>query len=190
MSGSNKRVISKIRWASLCDRPDCIPLARPKGAKAAGLRYERLFAKQFPEALHGQWFEYEDANGHGYCQPDVILSLLPRCLVVFESKYTLTAEAFAQLEGLYLPVVRAAFKAPAVGVVVTRNLVPVGERVKGVWERIKGVGEGVSTLEEAIRQAQSGFGIPVLHWVGQNFRSNPLHNKPSLPFQIKYPTNL
>lgn len=176
-SPSDVRLVSGVKWASLCDRPSCIPAPRSqKGAKGAGLRYERLFAKQFPTALHGQWFEYMDREGRGFCQPDLIASFLPTCLVVFEVKYTLCDEAFLQLNNLYLPVVRAAMAAPVVGIVVARNLTRTSAAV-------------VASVEDAMRQDD----IPVLHWVGQNvckYRTHPLKCKPMVEHQFAYPARM
>lgn len=174
----DRNFVEGVKWAALIERPSCIPLPRSqKGAKAAGLRYERLFAKQFPQALHGQWFEYEDKFGHGYCQPDLIVSLLPKCLVVFEVKYTLTLEAFLQLNHLYLPVVQAAMNAPVIGIVVARNLTETDVEV-------------AATLDYAIAVALTSPGhIPVLHWVGQSVacQTHILHCKPTDPVQFASP---
>lgn len=169
--------ITNLTSASLIERPECIPLpSHPRGARAAGLRYERLFAKQFPQALHGPWFSYEDKSGFGYCQPDLILSLLPKCLVVFEVKYTLTDDAFFQLRDLYLPVVKKAMAATCVGVVVAKNLIP---NLSVVTPRLE------DAVSAAIKRGDEG--IPVLHWVGQQIRTHPLLDKGYPPFQLKYP---
>lgn len=182
MLGSQNRGIRRVvgvKWASIVERPDSIPLPKPsqiRGAKAAGLRYERLFARQFPQSLHGQWFEYEDRSGHGYCQPDLIVSFLPRCLMVFEVKYTLNAEAFLQLNDLYLPVVKVAMNAPVFGCVVARNLVPSSGMV-------------VSDLGDAVSWAIKNGDVPVLHWVGQNVcATHPLKIKfPPPDWQMAFP---
>src|SRR6516162_4935511 len=119
------RVIEGLKWAHpLESKPDIIPTSRPRGAKAAGLRFERAFAKQLPSALHGQWFEFEDLHGHGSCQTDIIYSLLPLYLVVIEIKYTLVPGAHSKLLNLYLPVVSLALSRPSVGVVAVKNLDP------------------------------------------------------------------
>lgn len=173
--------VSQVRWASLCERPSCIPVQKPsqvRGAKAAGLRYERLFAKQFPQSLHGQWFEYEDRDGHGYCQPDLIVSLLPKCIIVFEVKYTLTPEAYLQLTQLYLPVVQAAMSAPVIGCIVVRNL--ASSIASGFFV--------TADLDAAIEKAM--FEIPVLHWIGQSVVRHPHHLKfkpQDSAFQSRFP---
>lgn len=177
----DNRFVSGVRWASLCERPSCIPApVSQKGAKAAGLRYERLFAKQFPQALHGQWFEYEDRYGRGYCQTDLIESLLPECIIVFEVKYTLTREAFLQLQELYLPIVQAAMNAPVIGIVVARNLIETDIEI-------------AATLDYAVAVALTSPGyIPILHWVGQFVRqTHPLKIKEQVqPFQMRFPARV
>lgn len=173
------RSAEAVRWASLIERPNCIPMSKHRGAKAAGLRYERAFAKQFPQSLHGQWFEYEDKHGLAYCQPDLIVSLLPICLIVFEVKYTLTDEAFHQLNHLYLPVVQAAMEAPVFGVAVCKNLVPIRTRFTTT-----------SSFEDAVNQSKAGSAV-VLHWVGQSMsHTHPLTRKPKPPFQMQFPQRI
>jgi hypothetical protein len=145
------RVVQGLEAARACERPACIPKGKPRGAKAAGLRYERALAKALPPGwLHGQWFEFWDANGHGYCQPDFIL-VEPGRVLVLEAKYTWVLEAHAQLMQLYAPVLRAVFKRPVIGVVVCKRLVP-------------GARAAYTTLEEAIRWPVVGGAV--LHWIG------------------------
>ena len=147
------RAISGLRWARPIDRPNIIPVGRPRGAKAAGLRYERALAEALPSALHGQWFEFEDANGHGYCQTDFILSFLPRYVVVLECKYIVTTEAVQQLLHLYLPIAREVY-GMARGVIVAKKLVP------GFCRNAFG------DLESAISAADV-MATPVWHWLGR-----------------------
>lgn len=145
------REVSGLQWAVPCARPGCIPRSRPRGAKAAGLRYERELAKALPQAKHGQWWEFRDARGRGFCQTDLLLPLGTGTLVL-EAKYTWTPEGHSQLERLYLPVVRKAGHSWAVGVVVCRALLPSTPR-----EAICG------SLGEAYSRA--ALGLPaVLHW--------------------------
>lgn len=118
------RRIVGLKWARECERPKCIPKGRPRGRKAAGLRYERQLAKALPEAKHGQWFEFEDVNGRGYCQTDLLLHLGGWGIAILECKYTWTLEAQRQLDLLYRPVVERAFMLPVRCVVVCKVLVP------------------------------------------------------------------
>jgi hypothetical protein len=165
------RQIDGLKWAHpLSERPDCIPTSRPRGAKAAGLRFERAFAKHLPSALHGTWFEFEDRNGHGYCQTDLIYSLLPRFLAIIEIKYTLVPGAFSKLTNFYIPIVAAALDRPAAGVVVVKNLDPRYRR-----------GRIYTDLELAARDAHANHYPTLLQWVGQAVVRSPssVRAKPS-----------
>jgi hypothetical protein len=146
-----KRRVLGLRWAKTCERPRSIPVGRPRGAKAAGIRYERAIAQELRGARRGQWFEFEDLNGPGYCQVDFLLPWAHQTAVL-EAKYTWTGDGHRELEWLYVPVVEAAGFACPVGIVISRRLVPqMGARVAG-------------TLEEAFEGAKCG--PSVLHWIG------------------------
>ena len=99
------RKIVGLEWA----RP--LPLAAlpPKRrggtpAQREGLAYEAKVAKALPHGLSGVWFEFEDANGYGRCQPDLLL-LKPSGVQIVEVKLTYTLAAWEQLFFLYKPVV-------------------------------------------------------------------------------------
>src|SRR5215475_908738 len=114
---------ANILWARPIKRPSFIPQSHPRGAKAAGLRYERRFAK-FLEPLgcvHSQWFEFEDQSGIRYCQTDIIYPVSRRLFAVLEVKYTLTDRAYDQLLDLYGPVVEAAYATPVGLITVYKN---------------------------------------------------------------------
>lgn len=159
------RAIVGLEWAEpLPRRPACIPESRPKGVKALGLRYERKAAAEINKALHGslvrgQWFEFVDANGHGYCQTDAfIYDIRTDSYVVFEFKLTEVAEARSQLKNLYLPVVAAAwpqFQHPR-GIVVARHLTRETD-TKLVYD----------SLFRAVSEPLAGV-IPTLHWIGRS----------------------
>lgn len=143
------RRLCGLKWARQIERPGGIPKGRPRGAKAAGVRYERALAAALPEAHHGLWWEYLDDNGMGFCQTDLLL-LGPDCALVLECKYTWTEEAWEQLEHLYLPVVARALDCPTYGVQVCKTL--RGETSDVCW-----------TLEEALAIALEGR-RPSMHW--------------------------
>jgi hypothetical protein len=122
-----KRIIVGLKWAKrLSAKPSCIPTSRPRGIKAYGARYERDFAKWsgLARSARGVWFEFEDKNGHGYCQVDFLLDSH-----VLELKHTWTEDGHVELEKLYLPVVEAATGRAHKGLVVTKKLVP---NMKGI----------------------------------------------------------
>jgi hypothetical protein len=153
------RVVEGLRWARPCARPACIPHGRPRGVKALGVSYERrvgaaVVARLGPASVRsGQWFEFEDANGHGWCQVDV-LARLGDLVAVLECKLADVAGAQGQLRELYLPVVALATRRPVVGVVVVRHL-----------ERGAQVPRVCTSLREALTCAA---GAPsVLHWIGK-----------------------
>lgn len=116
------RYIRGLTYAHECKRPSSIPVGRPRGAKARGLAYERALHVNVG-GIRGQWFEYEDANGRGYCQTDVLIGH-EGMAVVMECKYTWTLDGHLALAKLYLPVVAMALKRPVCGLVVCKKLIP------------------------------------------------------------------
>lgn len=148
------RSVRGLKWARSCERPSFVHNGPKRGVKRQGIRYENAFAgalsAEFPQAKHGQWWEFEDDNGRGFCQTDVLLTG-PQAAVVFECKLSLVAEAFVQLSDLYLPVVQRALALPASGIVVTRHL------RRGSGAPI------VAQLSEALLIAPTE--IPILHWL-------------------------
>ncbi len=137
-----------------------MPVARPRGTKRMGLKYERDFGKalqqKYPGAvLLGQWFYFGDSNGTGYCQPDVIVKF-PHEVVIFECKLTDTLQGRSQLSKLYFPVVGQAYSLPVRGIVVTRHL-----------SQETNTEETTDLLSEALdcaRSAGDRYLIPTLHW--------------------------
>ncbi len=148
-----KRAVRGFLEAKECERPKCIPLGRPRGAKAEGLRYERALLKAIgPSARGGCWFSFSDSEGQGFCQTDILL-LKKDVVYVLECKLSWTEEAEQSLRRLYLPIVQAVFGRPARGIVCCENLrrgMPWTTRVVG-------------SLDEAIASAAWPGGV-VLHW--------------------------
>jgi hypothetical protein len=155
-----KRVVEGLKWAREVAKPSGIPIGRPRGTKAFGIRYEKAVGAELPTFVRGQWFEFEDANGRGFCQTDFIRVQRDR-VVVLELKHTWVEEGQEELEGLYLPVVQAAFDRKAVGIVVCRRLVPNMPNVI-----ISG------GLDEAIRLAEGNGKATVWHCLGSAVRSS------------------
>lgn len=131
-----------------------MPIGRPKGAKAAGVRYEKALAGMLPSFAHGQWWQYQETSGGkwSYCQTDLI-GRVGEIAVVLESKYTWTEEAWKQLDRLYIPVVRAALRREVVGIQVCKVL----REARGLV---------TSDLNEAIALAMAGAVPVTLHWAG------------------------
>ena len=109
-------------------------LANPpklKGMKGKGIAYEKHVGrrlKRWQESnelygeLHlGQWFSFWDDNGHGYCQPDILI-VRSDLVFILECKLSYTNFAWEQLAKLYQPVVELTFERPAVLVQVCKNL--------------------------------------------------------------------
>lgn len=128
------RVIDGLRWAQMPKHkpPGCLGVSkRLRGAKAEGRRFENNVVKmlkaweqvgQLPANLQaGQWFEFEDKHGHGYCQPDILLYDREK-IVILECKLTQTDVAFEQMEELYVPVLQRAFGLEVFTVQVCKNL--------------------------------------------------------------------
>lgn len=173
------RQISGLVWAKLlATRPRSIPQSRPRAkAKQAGLRYERAVALAIGGCVHGQWWEFCDRNGHGYCQTDVTIDT-GKLLVVLESKYTWTPDAYVQLEGLYLPVLRHHFNS-------SRHV--IGFQITKVLKDLRGC-RVARSFDEACRMSMSGERV-VLHWLGVGNLWPPQPNR-ALSHQIPVDTSL
>ena len=148
------RVIRHLSWALPCDRPRCIPNGRPRGIKKQGILYERALAAELGgDWKHGQWFEYEDANGHGYCQVDFLRRTVD-ATVVLEAKLSWLLEAHQQINQLYAPVLEYVWGVPVVGVVVAKRL------TSGMTAAI------AHNLPTALEAARSVRAV-ALHWPGK-----------------------
>lgn len=146
------REVQGLRWVRALEaRPGCIPKGRPRGAKRAGVKFEDALAREWPEALHGIWWEYEDSQGRGFAQTDLLWKL-PSQVIIGEAKLTWRKEAYVQLRRLYFPLVWAAFGLPVGGVVICRNVTQDTPRAEVVGE-----------LPVALDRARGGSMIPTLH---------------------------
>lgn len=157
MSDSHRQIYGLQSAAALLEKPACIPQGRPRGAKAAGIRFEKSVFEALPGGIRGQWFQYEDVNGTGYCQPDIIYPFLPDFFAIIEVKYTLVPGAHQKLSQLYIPVAEKALKCPCAGVVIVKNLDPRYRRGK--------------IYTDLATAAEIAFhrGFPTLvQWAGQN----------------------
>jgi hypothetical protein len=145
------RIIKDLRWARVAPEQRKAGRTPSRGAKAAGIRYERALAKALPQALPGLWWEFEDYKGWGTCQTDLVLRVHDQ-IFVLEAKYTWTESAWPQLENLYLPVLGMATEMPVWGIQVCKNLTPC---VRGMVCR---------KLHEALESAANGH-MTTLHWI-------------------------
>ncbi len=105
-----RKIEGPIKWAKLSEtkhfgrRP-----TKVKNAISYGLRYEKAFGEYIKGHYSGvhvhPWIEFEDDNGYGLCQPDVVL-LDP--FIIFECKARFSyRQAYRELRTLYGPVVVA-----------------------------------------------------------------------------------
>lgn len=150
------RHISGLLWAKHCARPSSIPQGRPRGVKLLGLQYEASVARAIPGAKAGQWFEFADVNGLGWCQPDVLLAPWPGGpIVVVECKLSDVPESITQISALYRPVVCSALGRPVFGLRIAKYLRPDSGQV------VRSLGEAFAVWERA------PLALPLLHWSGR-----------------------
>jgi hypothetical protein len=141
------RHVQDLIWAERAEASPW-PRTRSSGAKALGLQYERKVAKRLLRAEHNPWFRFQDRNGLGYCSPDFLWKT-DRFRIVMECKLQDALEAWEQLEGLYLPVLREVFPEPIIPVVMVKYASQGGNFVESVTEAIQGVASK-----------------PAVHWIG------------------------
>jgi hypothetical protein len=157
----HRRVEGLIWGVPLGARPDCIPVSRPRGAKALGVKYEKALAGALPGWKHGQWFQFKDINGYGYCQVDLMIEL-EACVIVLEAKHTWVASGHRQITELYKPVLEKVYKKPVIGILVCKNL--TGQTPQGGI--VGGLGEALSRVEK--------IGPVVWQWLGRGAVSWPV----------------
>jgi hypothetical protein len=170
------RPADTIYWARPINRPGFIPVARPKGAKAVGLRYERAFAKYLAPmgCIHGQWFEFEDKSGIRYCQTDLIYPISKWLFALMEVKYTLVDRAYDQLLDLYGPVVEAAYNTRVGLVAVFKN--SREDLSKSAYFR---------DIHSACQWSVDTGGVGLLRWVGQPIIQAPNKRLDSILEEIR-----
>lgn len=152
----HRSIVEPLLVARPCQAPFASPRAG-KGARGEGIRYERSLARALPGAKHGQWFEFQDRNGLGKCQPDFLLDH-GQFVVVLECKYTWVPEGHSQIDLLYRPIVERLLGKPVRGIVVCKRLVPEVLRPGG--PRIAG------SYKEAVDLAAAVDNKVVWHWLG------------------------
>lgn len=150
------RVIKGLKWARLDEIGPGFGVSRPRGAKRAGIKYEKDLADAFHgKAAHGKWIKFEDQNGIGFAQPDILFPFNVELFIV-ESKYTWVPEASTQISLLYKPLLEYIYSSNKIcGIVACKVITQFGATRQVVC----------SNMEQAINLSRNGQ-IPVLHWLG------------------------
>lgn len=142
------RRIKGLQEVELCENPFG-KSPRQSGARALGLRFQRVVERALPAALHGQWLRFRDSNGLGYAQPDILAvqsQTLPSIcrgqtlfqkiafppLLLIECKLTDTSAADGQMADLYRPLLSALWPGPIHQIVVVKYLSPATSRSRVV----------------------------------------------------------
>jgi len=151
------RIIQNLQWAKKLDRrPDCLPPVKHlRGSRRVGLKFEADLTRNLPGAIHGQWFQYCDSVGTGFCQPDILLFHLNGTIAVLECKLSQQDSAFQQLQS-YKMVVGRAFQRKVIGIQVTKNLRPYQCNI---------IPKICNNLPDALKCAVSQEFV-LLHWLG------------------------
>lgn len=114
--------LTAAEWS---DRPD---FARSSGRTASqrkGLRYERKIEEDLKELYGdslkcGPWIKFTDRRGTGYAQPDFIVDLPDRVLII-ECKLTYKPKAKDKLRRVYARLIRMLNSKPRLCVQVCRG---------------------------------------------------------------------
>lgn len=126
------RELVDLEWARLVDPPSLYKKPpKLKGVKAKGRTYERTVGRRLKDRcasgelpaqlVSGQWFNFCDANGYGYCQTDYYL-ICEGFIILLECKLTQTDFAETQMRKLYEPILRKVYGLPVVVVQVFKNI--------------------------------------------------------------------
>lgn len=101
------RVIENLQTAVYSASPFPKRKRIGRGAKAAGLRYEKCVGEELARrgltVVRGPWIKFHDINGQGFAQPDFIIQDSETHWAILEVKLSQTKTAFEQLFSLYLP---------------------------------------------------------------------------------------
>ena len=109
-----------------------------KSYLAKGIRYERKVVKWYKSAcpkranvLADQWFEFEDQEGYGCAQVD-LLHVLDDRVLVFEIKYGAFERVGDELSNLYIPLASSYFDRPCIAIHIFQNTKPYVNEYPGV----------------------------------------------------------
>lgn len=125
-----------LKWARLLEgKPPFITEHAPPSDQyqAEGLHFESLVVQylegRFENTKHGPWFQFRDAKGMGWCQPDILV-ITDSYILVIECKRTYTEEGITKLLHLYRPVIRKALKNEDIRLLlICHNLLPSAQNV-------------------------------------------------------------
>ena len=128
---AKSRKIKGLKWVALADRNPYPGPRRLRGTKAAGIAFQNkvgrflageIDAKRLAGKLYSDlWLMFEDSGGNGFAQPDHFL-LQPERIVLLECKLSQNTTAWAQIEGLYKPLLEHLFQRPVLGVQVFHRM--------------------------------------------------------------------
>ena len=113
---STRTKINKLKWVELTNRG--MPKPKPKAGSLIkqGLLYEQrvadyLTAYYDDRIIYGQWIKYEDSQGTGLCQPDIIIKPKSKkdYLVVIEVKLSWKKTVEGKIRNVYGVVAQALF---------------------------------------------------------------------------------
>lgn len=132
MKQRKRRLLSNLRTVKVVDKaPGFLTRGRRSASQAAGIYYERKVAEYFEahfgedKVIHGPWLHFEDDEGHGWCQPDLIVWPPHRTKIIWvgECKLKASKEAEERLINMYIPCVSMLYpKHKIVGVQFCRHL--------------------------------------------------------------------
>lgn len=148
------RVIRGLELAWQSEAPHDYKKPKYRGAKAEGIRFEKAVGTLLAKgAQQGVWFHFKDENGPGYCQPDWIVQLEKKRILIVECKRTECPEATTQLTKLYFPVVQKATGLMPIGIVCC-NYLTTSTPTNRIF----------ADMPTALNAAYCGL-IPILHWM-------------------------
>ena len=105
-----------VLWVKWISEPPFQPVTAWTARQKAGIKYEkriqeRLLDHYGPDKFFpSQWFSFSCGDRVQYAQPDGLLLLEERKLLVLEIKYSHTPGAYWQLLNCYLPVLKVFFR--------------------------------------------------------------------------------
>ncbi len=135
-----------LHLPSLANIAPCPPIFSGQSPRAlskaqrAGLAFQHRLAKSLAaicppnaECHESGWFAFRDRNGPGCASPDVVVRpLADGSLLLVEAKLKLSPvaleEGLAQLQGLYAPLLRAAYPATPLRLLLVGKFLAAGSR--------------------------------------------------------------